>query len=107
MVSFIVVVYSVYLCLHLFHIFLGDGRLVAVVVEEHGEYVFHSFALRVTHGIHGSVGTFGYQLMLQSVALSVAAYDAANLPEAEVIEEFTAGDAYLAHEQLVDVVGVA
>ena len=85
---------------------LADGRLVIVIfVEEHGEYVFHSFALRVTHGVSGGVGALGYELMLQSVALAVASDDTANLPEAEVVEEFMARDAYLAHEQLVNVVG--
>ena len=46
-----------------------------------------------------------HQLMLQTVTATIATDDAANLPEAEVVEELTAGDAYLAHEQLVDVVG--
>ena len=87
---------------------LADGRLVVIIViEEHREYVFHSFALRVTHGIGGGVGAFGNELVFQTVALAVASDDAAHLPEAEVIQELTAGDAYLAHEQLIDVVGVS
>ena len=77
---------------------MADGRLVVViVVEEHREYIFHSFALRVTHGEAGGVGTFGEELVLQSVALSVASDDTAHFPEANVIQKLTAGDAYFAH----------
>ena len=76
-----------------------------VILEEHGEYVFHSFALRVTHGINGGIGTFGEELVLQSVPLSVASDDTSHLPEADVVEELTAGDSDFAHEQLIDVVG--
>ena len=88
---------------------VGDGWwtfFVIIVVEEHGEHVGDSLALGVAHGVDGGVGTLGYELVLQAVALAVASNDTANLPEAEVIEELTARDAYLAHEQLVDVVGV-
>jgi hypothetical protein len=35
--------------------------------------------------------------MLQQVAATIAADNAAYLPEAEIVEEFTARDAYLAH----------
>ena len=87
---------------------LADGRLVfIIVVEEHREYVFHSFALRVAHGVSGGVGTFCNELMFQPVTLAVASDDAAYFPEAEVVEKFTAGDSYFAHEQLIDVVGGA
>ena len=43
--------------------------------------------------------------MLQAVSLAVASDNATDFPEAEVVKEFTTGDAYLAHEQLIDVVG--
>jgi hypothetical protein len=46
-------------------------------------------------------------LVLQAVALAVAPDDAAYLPETDVVEKFTAGDSYFAHEQLIDVVGVS
>lgn len=85
---------------------LADGRLVfIIVVEEHGEYVFHSFALRVTHGVSGGVGTLGEELVLQTVTLAVASDDAAHFPETDVVKELTAWDSYFAHEQLIDVVG--
>ena len=91
------------------HVLFADGRLVVVivVVEEHGEYVGHGLTLGVAHGVGGGIDALGDELVLQPVALAVATYDAANLPEADVVEELTAGDANLAHEQLVDVVGVA
>jgi len=40
-----------------------------------------------------------------AVAVAVAADDAAGLPELELIEELAAGNAYLANEQLIEVVG--
>ena len=88
-------------------VFVADGGLVVIVVvlEEYGEHVGYGLALWVAHGEHRGVGTFGDELVLQAVALSVASDDTANFPEANVVEELTAGDAYLAHEQLVDVVG--
>jgi xanthine/uracil/vitamin C permease (AzgA family) len=102
--------------LHLGHMILYGGRLfvladgllvVIIVIEEHREYVFHSFTLRVTHGVSGGVGALGYELMFQAVALAVASDDAAHLPETDVIQKLTAGDSYFAHEQLIDVVGVS
>ncbi len=98
---------SIYISLQFCHFFSRDGWLVVVivVVEEHGEYVGHGLALRVAHGVGGGIDAFGHQLVLQAVALAVATDDSTYLPEAEVVEELTAGDAYLAHEQLIDVVG--
>ena len=98
-------------CIHyglkLCYVFSRDWRFVVIIVgiEEHREHVGHGLALGVAHDIPGGVGTFGNELMLQSVALTVASDDTTNLPEAEVVEKLTAGDAYLAHEKLVDVVG--
>lgn len=65
----------------------GDGRLVVVifVVEEHGEYVCDSLALGVTHCINSCVGTFGEKLVLQRITTTVAPYNAAHLPELDVI----------------------
>ena len=90
------------------HVFGRDGRLVVVivVVEEHGEHVGHGLALRVTHDMDGGIDTFSHQLMLQQIAATIAADDATHLPEAEVVQELTAGDSNLAYEQLIDVVGV-
>ena len=93
--------------LQFFHVFSRDGWLVVIVIiiEEHGEHVGHGLALGVAHGEHRGVGALGDELMLQAVTLAVASDDAANFPEAEVVEKFTAGDSDFAHEQLVDVVG--
>lgn len=86
--------------------FFGDGWLIVVIiVEKHGKRVGHGLALRVAHGIDGGVGTFGHELVLQAVAAAVAPDDAAYLPEADVVEKFTTRDAYLAHEQLINVAG--
>lgn len=89
-------------------VFLTDGRLVVVIVvivEKHGEHVGHGLTIGVAHGEGGSIDAFGHQLKFQQVAAAIATDDAANLPEADVVEKLTAGDANLAHEQLVDVVG--
>ena len=100
---------SIHFSLKFCHVFLGEGRLVVVIVvfEEHGKHVGHGLALGITHDVDGGIDAFGHQLMLQQVAATIATDDAAHLPEAEVVEEFSARDANLAHEQLVDVVGVA
>lgn len=89
-------------------ILIADGRLgviVIIVVKEHGEHVGDGLSVRVAIGVHGGVGALGKQLMFQTVALAVSPDDAAHLPEAEVVEKFTARDSDFAHEQLVDVVG--
>ena len=93
--------------LQFFHVFSRDWRLVVVivVVEEHGEHVGHSLALWVAHDVDSGIDAFSHQLMLQQVAATIAAYNAANFPEADVVEKLTAGDSDFAHEQLVNVVG--
>ena len=93
--------------LKLCHVFFTDGRLFVVIVcvEYHWEHVGYGLTFRVAHGVDVGVDTFGEELVLQRVALAVAPDDAAYLPEAEVVEEFTTRDAYLAHEQLIYVVG--
>ena len=49
------------------HVFLGEGRLVVVivVVEEHGEHVGYGLALWITHDVDSGIDTFGHQLVLQ------------------------------------------
>lgn len=49
---------------------------------------------------------FGEQLVGEGAALAVASDYAPDLPEREVIHKGVVVDSYLAHEQLVDVVGV-
>lgn len=88
------------------HVFSSDWQLfVFVFLEEHGEHVGHGLTIGVAHGEGGSIDAFGHQLKFQQVAAAIATDDAANFPEADVVEELTAGDAYLAHEQLIDVAG--
>lgn len=79
--------------------------MVIVVLEECWEDVTDGLSLGVAHGEHGGKGAFGHKLVLKSVAVAVSSDDATDFPEAEVVEKFAAWYAYLAHEQLVDVVG--
>lgn len=44
--------------------------------------------------------------MCEVIALAVAADDAVNFPELQIVKKLMAGDSYLAYEQLIDVVGV-
>lgn len=88
---------------------VGDGWgtvVVIIVVKEHWEHVCDFLALWVAHGVDGCVGTLGYELVLQAVAAAVSSDDAQGLPVDDVIEEFAAGNADLAYDELVDVVGV-
>ena len=52
-----------------------------------------------------SIDILSDELVQKAVALAIAANDAACLPEADVVEELTTTDSYLANEQLVEVVG--
>ena len=91
---------SVHLCLKFLGFLVGHGWLIVdvVILEYLREHVGNSLAFRVAHGIDSSVGTFSHELMLQPVAVAVATDDATNFPEAEVVEEVAARNAYLAHE---------
>ena len=80
-------------------------RFVDVVAEEFREQVFDGLAFRIAHGVHRRIGALRHHLQFEPVTAAVALDDAANLPEAQVVEEVTTRDAYLAYEQLVDVVG--
>lgn len=101
------VVHTGHECLEVRYFVFCDGWLVVdvVILEDLREHIGNGLSFWVSHGIYGSVGTFSHQLMLQPVAVAVAANDATDFPESEVVEELTTGDTYLAHEQLVDVVG--
>ena len=57
------------------------------------------------HGKAGIVCLDALKLVLKDVAAIVASNDATCLPESNLIEELVTADAYLANEQLVDVVG--
>ena len=98
---------SVHVCLKscaLFWCELWFKVFLVVIFEEHWEHVFGCLAFGVAHGEHGGESAFGHELVLQAVAVTVASDNTADFPEAEVVKEFTTRDAYLAHEQLVDVV---
>ena len=88
-------------------VFLGYFAIAVFgfIHEYSWEHVCRCFPLWVAHGERGGIDAFSDELVLQAVAVAVASDDAAYLPEAEVVEKFTTGDAYFAHEQLVDVVG--
>ena len=100
-------VVCVYISQQVVHIFLGEWRLVVVivVVEKHREHICYGLALGVAHDVDCCVDAFGHQLVLQQVTAAVASDDATHFPEAEVVQELTAGDSDFAHEQLIDVVG--
>lgn len=100
-------VHAVHECLKVGFFVFSNGWLVwyVVILEDLREHVGNGLALWVSHRIDSSIDTFSHELVLQAVAVSVATDDATHFPEAEVVEEFTMRDAYLAHEQLVDVVG--
>jgi hypothetical protein len=53
----------------------------------------------------GGIYRFGQQLISQPISLVISPYDAAGLPEAYLIEEFVPANAYLANNELVQVVG--
>ena len=103
------------LCVHSFHECLEvgcfvfcDGWLIVVivvVVKYLWEHVGNGLAFRVTHRVDSCVGTFGHQLMFQTVSLAVATNDATCLPESDFIQKLTPANSYLANEQLVQIVG--
>ena len=94
-------------CLEVGCFVVGDGWLIAdvVILKYLREHVADGLALWVSHRIDSSVCAFGHELVLQAVAAAVASDDAADFPKLDFVEKLSARDAYLAHEQLVDVVG--
>ena len=57
------------------------------------------------HGKAGIICLDALKLVLKDVTTFVASNYPTSFPEANLIEEFVTADAYLANEQLVDVVG--
>ena len=57
-----------------------DGFLLVVIFEEGGKEVASRLAFRVAHGEDGCIGTFGHELVLQTVSTAVSAKNAVNLP---------------------------
>lgn len=61
--------------------------------------------LVLSHSEAGVVCLNALELILKNVATAVSSNNAFSLPEANLVEELVTADAYLANEQLVDVVG--
>jgi hypothetical protein len=81
------------------YLIIGHGwREVVIIFEYLREYVYDGFPLRISHRVHCCIRAFCHQLMLQLVALSVAANYSTRLPECDFIKELGAANAYLAHE---------
>ena len=97
-------------CVHLglefgdFLICDGGGFAVVIVrvFEEHREEVFDGLAIAVPHRVHCSEDGFCDELVTEPAPSSVASDDAQHLPVSEVVEEVSAGDAYLTHKELID-----
>ena len=68
-----------------------------VIIEDLREHIGDSL-LRFAHRMDGGVDVFGYELMEQAVATSIAVDDKVCLPIAQVVQELTSRYAYLAHE---------
>ena len=94
--------------LKVFCVLLGDFGCRSGVVfdlEEFREHLLRGHAFRVTHSVDGCEHHFRHHLQFEQVAAAVAFDDMAHLPEAQLVQELSAVNAYLAYEQLVDVVG--
>ena len=79
---------------------MGDWRfdVVVFIVEEVGEHVPGGDVVFVTNEGEGAGEcVLSQQLHVDASALAVAANDATDFPELDVVEEFSATDAYLAH----------
>ena len=61
--------------------------------------------LVLAHSEAGVVCLNALELVLKNVATAISSNDAFSLPKSNLIEELVTADAYLANEQLVDVVG--
>ena len=96
----------VHLGLKLGDFLICDGGGFAVVIvrvfEEHREEVFDGLAIAVPHRVHCSEHGFGDELVTEPAPSAVASDDAQNLPVSEVVEEVSAGDAYLTNKELID-----
>ena len=81
------VVHAVHECLEVGCFVVCNGWFIVdvVILEDLWEHVGNGLTFWVSHRVDGSKGTFSHQLMLQSVALAVAANDATCLPEADVV----------------------
>ena len=78
---------------------------VFIILEQHREHILDGLAFGVSHCVDAGIYHFSEQLVGESAALAVASDDATDLPECEVIHKGVVVDSYLAHEELVYLVG--
>lgn len=80
------------------------GLLVPVVKVE-VEDVDGALLLRVAHTEERRPYLHALELIHQDVTALVALHDASGLPSSNFVQELSPGDAYLAYEQFIEVVG--
>lgn len=78
--------------------------LLGVSVEVHG-HPLQWCLVAATHAEERTVGAQSQQLVVKDVSLAIPSYDATCLPEGDVVQKLTTRNAYLANEQLIEVVG--
>ena len=83
----------------------GFAVVIVVILKQTGEEVFDGLAFAIPHGVHCSEHGFGDELVTQPAPSAVASDDTQHLPIAQFVQELMRTDAYLAHDQLVDVAG--
>jgi hypothetical protein len=76
-----------------------------VILENLRKHVSSGLAFGIAHYMDGGIYRFGQQLISQPISLVISPDDAAGLPEAYLIEEFVPANAYLANNELIQVVG--
>lgn len=93
-------VLSVNEALHFLGFLVADGWhefVFIVIIEDLREHIGDSL-LRFAHRVDGGVDVFGYELMEQAVATSIAVEDKVGFPIAQIVQELTSRYAYFAHE---------
>ena len=99
-----------HLILQFLRFFFCDGWLVyvfVVIIEYAWKHFlnFLSIIFPIWIGIFCGIDNLCQQLVLQTVALAIAANDATYLPETNIIQELVSANSYLANEQLKQIVG--
>ena len=75
-----------------------------VAVEVHGQPLQRCL-VAAAHAEERPIGAQSEQLVMKYVSLAIPSYDATCLPEGDVVQKLTTRNAYLANEQLIEVVG--
>ena len=86
-------------------IFIYRHGLLIPVVKIQMEDVDGALLFRVPHAEQRRPYLHALELIHQDVTALVALHDASGLPSSNFVEELSPGDAYLAYEQLIEVVG--